>query len=192
MFRSQAEMQDSELTVHSAEAPLNPDTILKVLCNVGVTELPALLAGDQSALELVLFNLVRNALSNSDGKPVRLLAAFDYTSRQLQVQVIDQGRGISSERLEAINRLLEGKGQQDLSSSDVSGLWFCKSVVELNEGQISLMSEGANTGTIVQFSMKMSSPDAVELDLTNQYQLHSERALIPTQEKALTQGFQPI
>lgn len=104
-------MQDSELTVHSAEAPLNPDTILKVLCNVGVAELPALLAGDHGQLRLVLFNLVRNALSHSDGKPVRLLAAFDYTSRQLQVQVIDQGRGISSERLEAINRLLESKGQ---------------------------------------------------------------------------------
>lgn len=189
MFRSQAEMQDSELTVHSAEAPLNPDTILKVLCNVGVAELPAQLAGDASQLQLVLFNLVRNALSHSEGKPVRLLAAFDYTSRQLQVQVIDQGRGISSERLEAINRLLESKGQQDLSSSDVSGLWFCKRVVEMNEGQIFLMSEGANTGTIVQFSMKMSSLDAVELDQTNQYQLHSERALIPTQEKALTQGF---
>ena len=190
MFRSQAEMQDSELTVHSAEAPLNPDTILKVLCNVGVAELPALLVGDQNILQLVLFNLVRNALSNSDGKPVRLLAAFDYTSRQLQVQVIDQGRGISSERLEAINRLLESKGQQqDLSSSDVSGLWFCKTVVEMNEGQIFLMSEGANTGTIVQFSMKMTSLDAVALDQTHQYQLDSERALIPAQEKALTQGF---
>lgn len=59
----------------------------------------------------------------------------------------------------------------------------------MNEGQIFLMSEGPNTGTIVQFSMKMTSLDAVELDQTNQYQLHSERALIPTQEKALTQGF---
>ena len=92
--------------------------------------------------------------------------------------------------MEAINRLLESKGQQqDLSSSDVSGLWFCKTVVEMNEGQIFLMSEGANTGTIVQFSMKMTSLDAVALDQTHQYQLDSERALIPTQEKALTQGF---
>ena len=77
MLQPQAEMQETELTLHFTEAPLNPDSILKVVSNVGAKELPFLVAGDQTHMQLVLFNLVRNALSNSKGKPVRLLAAFD-------------------------------------------------------------------------------------------------------------------
>ena len=77
MLQQQAQMQETELTLHITEAPLNPDSILKVVSNVGPKELPILVAGDQTHMQLVLFNLVRNALSNSKGKPVRLLAAFD-------------------------------------------------------------------------------------------------------------------
>ena len=149
MFRSQAELQDTELSLHTAAAPLGPDSIVKVMCSEGARELPPLLAGDQSQMQLVLFNLVRNALSNSEGTPVRLLAAFDHTSRQLQVQVVDQGRGMNGEKVEGMNKLLESKDQQAVSSSEASGLWFCRRVVEMNEGKIFLTSEGPNKGTTV-------------------------------------------
>ena len=56
---------------------------------------------------------------------------------------------MNREKVEGMNKLLESKDQQAVSSSEASGLWFCRRVVEMNEGKIFLMSEGPNKGTTV-------------------------------------------
>ena len=80
---------------------------------------------------------------------MRLLAAFDHSNQHLQVQVIDYGKGVSFEKLESIHKLLESKDEHVLTATEASGLWFCKKVVEKNEGKIFLSSEGLCMGTTV-------------------------------------------
>ena len=80
---------------------------------------------------------------------MRLLAAFDHCNQHLQVQVIDYGKGVSTEKLETIHELLESKDEHVFSTTEASGLLFCKKVVEKNEGKIFLCSEGLCMGTTV-------------------------------------------
>ena len=78
MFEKQAQMQDSQLSLHTVPAPLNPDSIIRVMSNRSFEELPSQVIGDQGQMQLVLFNLIKNSLKHCNSKPVRLLAAFDY------------------------------------------------------------------------------------------------------------------
>jgi signal transduction histidine kinase len=99
---------------------------------------------DQKMLQLVIVNLLENALTYSDYKPVTIRSGLvTDKSNTLRIEIIDQGIGIAPDKQKEIfdafyqvdssySRPYEGLGL---------GLAICKKVIELLEGKIGVSSE---------------------------------------------------
>lgn len=74
----------------------------------------------------------------------------------LRVSVEDTGKGIKPEEIDKVFQMF-GKLKRTASLNNEGiglGLMICKKLVQLNEGQISLHSDGQNKGCTISFSMK--------------------------------------
>lgn len=98
------------------------------------------------ALGQALHNLIRNALeSSSNGS--RVLVDVAFSNNIFVIRVIDSGRGMSKETLEALFEPFSStKG-----SGRGLGLWLTQAIVELHDGAIEVMSkEGEGTEVFVR------------------------------------------
>ena len=78
----------------------------------------------------------------------------------LEVHVSDNGRGILNEEMHNLFTLFEKlKNTDDLNVEGVGmGLTICQRIVDNNQGQIDVFSEGKDKGATFIFSMKMKLP----------------------------------
>ena len=60
-------------------------------------DIPCMLRGDKTRLQQVLINLVKNALKFTHGGYIKVKAAYNHTSQQLVVKVVDNGKGIKED-----------------------------------------------------------------------------------------------
>jgi signal transduction histidine kinase/CheY-like chemotaxis protein len=109
---------------------------------------PALINGDPSRLQQVLWNLLTNALkfTPSGGKvTVGIVLAGD----QAEITVSDSGRGIEREVLPFIfDRFRQGDGSTAREFGGLGlGLSIVKSLVELHGGSINVRSDGVGNGS---------------------------------------------
>jgi len=94
---------------------------------------------DRSLIERVLVNLLNNAIRYShQGGKVEIRSGYNHKSKQLQMEVRDNGKGIPREFQQ---KIFEKFGQVDADFSDRKnstglGLTFCRMAVEAHQGKI--------------------------------------------------------
>ncbi|MCK5255236.1 MAG: response regulator, partial [Deltaproteobacteria bacterium] len=94
---------------------------------------------DRSLIERVLINLLNNAIRYShQGGKVEIRSRYNHKSKQLQMEVRDNGKGIPREFQQ---KIFEKFGQVDADFSDRKnstglGLTFCRMAVEAHQGKI--------------------------------------------------------
>ncbi|REE08741.1 two component regulator with propeller domain [Winogradskyella pacifica] len=100
---------------------------------------------DVEKLERILFNLLSNAFKNTPVQGTISIDAsivFEDDVKNIKIDVIDTGKGIPKESLNNIFERFYQLGNQDGNVSGGGiGLSFCKSLVELFNGRISVKSK---------------------------------------------------
>jgi signal transduction histidine kinase len=101
--------------------------------------------GNESLLKVLFLNLLDNALKFSSDNTIFVI--IDFTSKNIQVQVKDNGMGIAPEDLEKIfEPFYRGSNSHQVRGHGL-GLSICKRIVQLHKGQI-LVSSVPGQGTI--------------------------------------------
>ncbi|EYS98285.1 chemotaxis protein CheY [Cupriavidus sp. SK-4] len=118
---------------------------------------------DKTRLVQVMQNLVLNASKFSPpGSSVTI--ATTIRNRTLQVQVMDQGRGIGPRAIDEIFNLFmqESRPGTDVQGGLGIGLSLCRSLVELHGGSIAAASAGPGQGST--FTLRLPLPPAHKED----------------------------
>lgn len=105
--------------------------------------------GNESLLKILFLNLLDNALKFSSDNTT--FVTIDFTSDNIQVQVKDNGIGISPEEQEKIfEPFYRGSNSHQVRGHGL-GLSICKKIVQLHNGQISVLSaqEQGTTFTVI-------------------------------------------
>ncbi|MDD4107944.1 MAG: ATP-binding protein [Prolixibacteraceae bacterium] len=131
--------------------------------------LPSALMGDPLRLKQILINLVSNAIKFTEKGEVVLNVNAEKGSEgqiNLNIEVADTGIGISKENLELIFDefvQLENTGGKKYSGTGL-GLSIVKSLVELQDGSISVKSEpGEGTAIFVSIPYYLGEEDKIEI-----------------------------
>ena len=113
--------------------------------------------GDIDMIELVLINLLDNAIKYSPEKSkIGIEAKKD--GDQLRVSVIDNGYGIPEESMDKIfNQFYKVTGSSDSEASEGSGLGLalCKEIISRHKGEIKVKSK-LGVGSVFSFSMPVA------------------------------------
>ncbi|WP_299098230.1 two-component regulator propeller domain-containing protein [uncultured Winogradskyella sp.] len=100
---------------------------------------------DVEKLERIIFNLLSNAFKNTPVQgtiSINASIVFEDKAKNIKIDVIDTGKGIPKESLNNIFERFYQLGNQDGNVSGGGiGLSFCKSLVELFNGSISVKSK---------------------------------------------------
>jgi len=122
---------------------------------------------DIEKLERILFNLLSNSFKNTPVQGTISIDAsilFEDDVKKVKIDVIDTGRGIPKENLNNIFERFYQLGNQDGNVSGGGiGLSFCKSLVELFEGRISVKSK-PNKETRFSVVIPSSKIDVATID----------------------------
>lgn len=117
---------------------------------------------DDRALQQVLTNVLSNAIKYTDPRTHILIRAFNDKDRA-KVAVIDEGPGIPPEKLEEIMEPFERGGVDDPAEDHTVGtglgLSIAKSLMEMQNGSISLSSE-LGKGTTVTIDLPVDTTSA--------------------------------
>ena len=112
-------------------------------------DLPRVMA-DRRRIVQVLNNLLANAARHSpESAPIRIAAERD--GMHVAVSVVDEGRGMSPERLARLFRKYGGDGEPGVGGG--LGLAICKGLVEAHGGRTRAESAGPGQGTRVTFTV---------------------------------------
>ncbi|MEG3656195.1 two-component regulator propeller domain-containing protein [Arenibacter palladensis] len=113
---------------------------------------------DVEKTERIIFNLLSNSFKNTPAfGTIGIESKIDYSSGQkmIFIDVVDSGKGIPEEDLENIfERFYQLGNRTDKVSGGGIGLSFCKSLVNLLDGEISVKS---NPGVETRFSVILPS-----------------------------------
>jgi signal transduction histidine kinase len=117
---------------------------------------------DRRLLKRVLLNLISNAIKHTPPRTTITLRAYPQ-SRQLILEVEDDGDGIAPERLERIfdrfGRVTPAEGRQQ---STGLGLSFCRLAVEAHRGTITAESQPGH-GALFRIAIPLDGPLAEHL-----------------------------
>ena len=124
-------------------------------------DLPRVMA-DRGRIVQVLNNLLANAARHSpESAPIRIVAERD--DMHVAVAVVDEGRGMSPERLVRLFRKYGGDGEP---GGGGLGLAICKGLVEAHGGRIRADSAGPGQGTRVTFTVPLADEAGGEAGVT--------------------------
>ena len=105
----------------------------------------------------MLVNLIKNAIKFTSKGSILILISYDPQLGQILVEVADSGRGIAHEEIPKLCQMF-GKllRTAKMNSDGVGlGLMISKALIEANGGELKIMSEGVNKGSIFSFNMRM-------------------------------------
>ena len=116
---------------------------------------------DRRRIVQVLSNLISNAARHSqDSTAIRVMAMEE--DFYVTVSVVDQGRGVSAERLPHLFRKftrIEGDdGRREIERTGL-GLSICKGLVEAHGGRICAESDGLGKGARLIFTLPVADKD---------------------------------
>ncbi|HWZ91043.1 MAG TPA: ATP-binding protein, partial [Polyangiaceae bacterium] len=126
-------------------------------------ELP-LLSVDPKLIELVLINLVENALRYTpEETPIHISATF--AEGEVVVNVADEGAGIAeSEREKVFEKFFRGNLARSNDGGAGLGLMICRAAVRAHGGRI-LAKARRGGGACIEFSLPVAPPAPLPLDL---------------------------
>ena len=122
---------------------------------------------DVEKLERILFNLLSNAFKNTPVQGTISIEAsivFKNNEKNIKIDVVDTGKGIPKENLNNIFERFYQLGNQDGNVSGGGiGLSFCKSLIDLFNGRISVKSK-PNKETRFTVVIPSSKIEEVEIE----------------------------
>ena len=116
-------------------------------------ELPLVMA-DRRRIVQVIGNLLSNASRRSPESSVIRMSAVSEGPR-VAISVVDEGTGITAERLPHLFRKFSGNEAQEQGSDTGLGLAICKGIVEAHGGRIWAESDGPGLGARFTFTLPM-------------------------------------
>ena len=124
--------------------------------------LPPVMA-DRRRIVQVIVNLLTNASRHSpESSVIRVRAARD--GAQVEVAVVDEGRGIPAERLPHLFRnFSRGEAADDPGGDTGLGLAICRGIVEAHGGRIRAESDGPGLGARFAFTLPTAEDLAAQL-----------------------------
>ncbi len=123
-------------------------------------DLPLVMA-DRRRIVQVIVNLLTNAARHSpESSAIRVSAALDGV--HVRVSVVDEGRGIPTERLPNLFRKFSHRDDDDPGGDTGLGLAICKGIVEAHGGRIWAENEGAGLGARFTFTIPVIEEAAVQ------------------------------
>lgn len=122
------------------------------LINQVPPELPRVLA-DAHKITRVLNNLYANAINYSERGTITASAALSPDGQTVRLELQDQGKGISRERMDSLFKLFNA--DSDSASSSGVGLLYVKRIVEAHGGTVTLTSQ-VESGTTVAITLPVS------------------------------------
>ena len=137
-------------------------------------DLPRVMA-DRVRIVQVLNNLLANAARHSpESLPIRIEAERD--GMQVAVSVIDEGRGMTPERLARLFRKYgdTGDGEQGVGSG--LGLAICKGLVEAHGGRIRAESAGPGQGARFSFTVPLAEEAGGEAGVARSRRASGQKA----------------
>ncbi len=113
---------------------------------------------DRAALQMVLRNLLENALLYSDGTPV-IHVSLKAEGSRCHLRFSDQGRGISAKDRKKVFRMFYRvrKSDETIRGSGL-GLFIVKAVIWRHKGKVWLESKGLGHGTCVHMLLPRIEP----------------------------------
>jgi PAS domain S-box-containing protein len=115
----------------------------------------AIVMADEDRLVQVLINLISNALKFS-GQGTCIKIEVKELSQELEIRVIDQGRGVPKEKLQSIFGRFEQVEHADGTNNSGAGLGLaiCKKIIEGHNGVIGVdSSEGSGSAFWIRLPM---------------------------------------
>ncbi len=124
-----------------------------------------LVAANADKIKEVLFNLVGNSLKFTP-KGGSVTVSLQKKGDQIITQVKDTGVGIDAENKENLFQKFgfvkdSYRANQDNSQGKGLGLYICKSIIELHNGEIWVDSPGKNQGSTFSFSLPVYSRETL-------------------------------
>jgi signal transduction histidine kinase len=116
-----------------------------------------IISADKNMLKTIIRNLVSNALKFTQANGEVKIAAVK-TDEQIEIQVIDNGVGISPENIEKLFKIGSNYSQRGTENEKGTGLGLllCKEFVEKHNGKIWVESEEGK-GTTFAFTIKQKT-----------------------------------
>lgn len=113
----------------------------------------AYLKVDESLFEMLLMNLMTNAVIYNKSSKKKIWIKLESTPKSYQLSVRDNGLGIEKKELSNVFRKFYQVGKTTKGSG--LGLYIVQSIVRLHKGDIKVKSEGMNKGTIFIMDFKL-------------------------------------
>ena len=138
--------QNIELTTASAENK-KISVISQIECKTGAF-------ADKNMINLVIRNLISNALKFTAESGVVTLTCYEKNKNEVAVSVSDTGVGISEDNIQKLFRIDEYFSTSGTAGEGGTGLGLiiCKEFIEKNKGQIIIESE-LDVGTTFTFTL---------------------------------------
>ncbi|AUS99820.1 ATPase [Nostoc sp. CENA543] len=126
---------------------------------------PKTVVGDATRLQQIIWNLLSNAIKFTP-KGGEIDISLNYTELHAQIQVSDNGKGISADFLPYVfERFRQADGSRTRSNPGLGlGLSIVRHLVELHGGTIEVASPGEGQGTTftVTLPLQTSQPENIE------------------------------
>ncbi len=106
--------------------------------------LPHYLQGDEMRISQVLINLIKNALKFCPKGDIHVFSSYDNDQRLLRCAVIDNGCGIRAKDMQNLFKQFgKLKRTMHINTEGIGmGLLICKRLIEANNGEIEIHSDG--------------------------------------------------
>lgn len=116
-----------------------------------VPEFPSTALVDPVRIELMLRNVLSNAVRHSNGKPIQVILEKEQT--QWRLTIADQGDGISEEHIKHLSEPFyrPDDSRQRQTGGFGLGLYLAKRIVEAHKGELMIESGDTAPGTKVIF-----------------------------------------
>ncbi len=122
-------------------------------CDLVLSDGDSLVHGDPLLLEVLLRNLVDNALRHSGGTQIEVSIAVQ--GAQAVLTVSDNGRGIAAERRERVQQRFYRGANADSSGSGL-GLSIVRRIAELHGGTLAIGSPAAGNGVVLRLGLPLA------------------------------------
>ena len=115
---------------------------------------------DESLFEMMVMNLLTNAVKYNQSETPRIDVVFTQRGRKLHIDFADNGIGLPPRETKKIFRKFYQIGQaEDMSARGTGlGLYLVNSIARLHKGQVRATSPGVGKGSVISVILPLTEP----------------------------------